>query len=100
MIASQNSAFAGFLPADAAHEIWGNGGIVAGVARANGRAVAHGDSYTAGGRWPFASGSSHADWFVGECIVENEDGTPQEIRRRLMKEKALFIPSLYLILSP
>ena len=37
MIASQNLAFAGFLPEADVKAIWGNGGIVCGTARPIGR---------------------------------------------------------------
>ena len=72
MLSAQSSSFAGFMPADDARQVWGNGGIVAGTARPIGRAVATndpGEGYVVSGRWPFASGSSHATWFAGECIV-------------------------------
>jgi indole-3-acetate monooxygenase len=72
MIAAQNQGFAGFFEKREIEEIWGHGGIMAGVARPIGRAIpvmepARG--YRVSGRWPFASGSSHADWFGGECLV-------------------------------
>ena len=83
MIASQNAAFSGYLAPEAAHAIWGSGAIVAGTARPIGRAVPAEGGYSASGRWPFASGSSHADYFAGECIafdngeqVRHPDGSP------------------------
>lgn len=72
MLAAQTAAFSGLLPEDAAREIYGDGGIVAGTARPIGRAIAVSEpsaGYIVSGRWPFASGSSHADWFMGECVV-------------------------------
>jgi indole-3-acetate monooxygenase len=72
MLAAQDCSFAGFLPKEDAIEIYGNGGIVAGTARPIGRAVATAtpeDGFVVSGRWPFASGSSHATWFAGECII-------------------------------
>lgn len=80
MIATQSNGFAGFLSDEAIEEVWGGGGIVAGTARPIGRAVpqADGEGYRVSGRWPFASGSSHADWFSAECIVYDGD----EPRRR------------------
>ncbi len=72
MIAQQNLAFAGFLGADDVRAIWGDGGIVAGTARPIGRAVwaeRPEPGYRVSGRWPFASGSSHATWFAAECVV-------------------------------
>jgi alkylation response protein AidB-like acyl-CoA dehydrogenase len=75
MIAAQNAAFAGFLPAGEARAIWGNGGIACGTARPIGRAVwnAARNGYDVSGRWPLASGSTHADWFAAECMVYDGD---------------------------
>jgi alkylation response protein AidB-like acyl-CoA dehydrogenase len=76
MIASQNAVLAGFLPDADAHEVLDNRTIVCGTARPIGRAVITNDpkpGYRVTGRWPFASGSSHADWFLGECTVYEGD---------------------------
>ena len=77
MLALQNSHYAGFLPEHEARTIWANGGNAAGTARAIGRAVAiegpDGPAYVVTGRWPFASGSSHATWFGGECVIYDGD---------------------------
>lgn len=74
MIAAQNAAFSGFAPRETAATVWGSGGIVAGVARPIGRAVPVPGGYRVTGRWPFASGSSHADYFLGECLLYDDDG--------------------------
>ncbi len=86
MLANQSTFFAGFLPPAQARLFWGEGAINCGVARPIGRAVpVEGGGYTVSGRWPFASGSSHADWFMGECLVyaggateplKDDDGNP------------------------
>lgn len=71
MIAAQCAAFAGFMPEPEARTIW-EGNVVAGTARPIGRAIATGTpepGYVVSGRWPIASGSSHAAWFAAECIV-------------------------------
>ncbi|MGK2966257.1 MAG: acyl-CoA dehydrogenase family protein [Tepidiformaceae bacterium] len=73
MIAQQNGGFAGFLPLERAREVWGNGQILCGTARPTGRAVKQGDGYVVTGRWPFASGSSHADWFGAESMLFDGD---------------------------
>jgi len=76
MLAAQSCGFAGFIPREEALTIWGNGGIVAGTARPVGRAVATrqpADGFIVSGRWPFASGSTHATWFAGECMVYGGD---------------------------
>jgi alkylation response protein AidB-like acyl-CoA dehydrogenase len=74
MIAAQNASFAGLLPAEEARRVWGDGGIVAGTVRPNGRFVstgAPGEGYLVSGRWPIASGSSHATWFVCEGVIHD-----------------------------
>lgn len=73
MIAQQNAGFAGFLPVERAKEVWGNRQIMCGTARPTGRAVKQGDGFVVTGRWPFASGSSHADWFGAECMLFDGD---------------------------
>ncbi len=75
MLANQTTFFAGFLPAEQSRLFWGGGAINCGVARPVGRAVpVEGGGYTVEGRWPFASGSSHADWFMGECMIYPDGG--------------------------
>ncbi|MGE3856706.1 MAG: acyl-CoA dehydrogenase family protein [Dehalococcoidia bacterium] len=76
MLAMQSNAFAGFMEERHALEVWGNGGIICGTARPIGRAVATSTpeaGYIVSGRWPFASGSSHADWFMAECMLYDGD---------------------------
>lgn len=77
MIANQNAAFAGMFSPEEARTIWGDRAIMCGTARPIGRAVASDGGYIVSGRWPFASGSSHASWFGGECTVYDGD----EVRR-------------------
>jgi indole-3-acetate monooxygenase len=92
MIAAQNCSFAGFIPKEDALTIWGNGGIAAGTARPIGRAVAVEGGYDVSGRWPFASGSSHATWFSAECKLYDGD----ELRRDgdgNERTKMLFVPA-------
>jgi len=73
MIAQQNAGFSGFLSEARAREVYGNGQVVCGTARPIGRAVKRGDGFVVTGRWPFASGSSHADWFGAECMLFDGD---------------------------
>ena len=92
MLAAQSCGFAGYMPKADSLSIWGNGGIVAGTARPIGRAVAVEGGFDVSGRWPFASGSSHATWFAGECKLY--DG--EELRRDAEgneRTKMLFIPA-------
>jgi alkylation response protein AidB-like acyl-CoA dehydrogenase len=73
MIGQQNAGFSGFLAPGPAREVYGNGQITCGTARPIGRAVKQGGGFVVTGRWPFASGSSHADWFGGECMLFDGD---------------------------
>ena len=76
MIAAQCAAFSAWLPEQEVRHIYGNGGIVAGTARPIGRAAATitpEQGFNVSGKWPIASGSSHATWFAAECIVYDGD---------------------------
>jgi alkylation response protein AidB-like acyl-CoA dehydrogenase len=64
------------LPRDGARAVYGDAGTVsAGAFRPDGVAVEVDDGYRISGRWPLASGSSHANWYVGGCVVLR-DGEP------------------------
>lgn len=69
MIAAQCMAMIGTLPDEHAREMCEGREVVAAVARPIGRAIPEGDGYRVSGRWPFASGSSHAGWLGGECTI-------------------------------
>jgi 3-hydroxy-9,10-secoandrosta-1,3,5(10)-triene-9,17-dione monooxygenase len=64
---------ASLLVAEGQDEVFGPGGTgdrggpprVCGVAAPSGTAVPDGDGFRVSGRWGFASGSLHSDWFVG-----------------------------------
>jgi alkylation response protein AidB-like acyl-CoA dehydrogenase len=92
MIAAQDCSFAGFLPKEEARTIWGNGGIAAGTARPIGRAVAVEGGYDVSGRWPFASGSTHATWFSAECKVYDGDQLRRDENGN-ERTKMLFVPA-------
>ena len=94
MLAMQSNAFAGFMEERHALEVWGNGGIIAGTARPVGRAIATSnpeEGYVVSGRWPFASGSSHADWFLAECMVYDGDAPRKEAHGNDVS-RMLFVP--------
>jgi alkylation response protein AidB-like acyl-CoA dehydrogenase len=95
MLAAQSTMFAGLLPEKDALEVFSNGGIVAGTARPIGRAVATrepSDGYLVSGRWPFASGSTHATWFMGECIVYDGEA-PRKDAKGDNVTRAVFVPA-------
>src|SRR5262249_22667054 len=78
VVSPPNATFAGFIDRTAASTIFGTRGIMAGVARPIGRAVPTAGGFTVSGRWPFASGSSHADWFAAECLRYDGGGDQPE----------------------
>ena len=76
MLAAQSGLFSGYVQPEYAREVFGYGQIGAGTARPIGRALAVDEpeaGYIVSGYWPFASGSSHADWFAAECVVYDGD---------------------------
>lgn len=94
MLAAQSTGFAGLMPEPEAREVFGNGGIIAGTARPIGRAVAVSaptPGYVVSGRWPFASGSSHATWFLGECVVYDGE-QPRTDGEGNTVTRAVFVP--------
>lgn len=75
----------GYLPSDAAREIYGSDPTVrtAGALRPSGNAIAVDGGYRVTGRWQLGSGCQHSQWLVGGCRIMdgNEprlrpDGTP------------------------
>jgi indole-3-acetate monooxygenase len=84
-IGGEYGAFGGYLPADAAREIYGSDPLVrtAGAFRPFGEAVVANGGYRVTGRWPLGSGCQHSAWIVGGCrIIDGDrprlgpDGTP------------------------
>lgn len=94
MLAQQSAMFAQYLGDEDCATIWGGGGIIAGTARPIGRAVwteSPEPGYLVSGRWPFASGSSHATWFMGECVVYDGD-VPRKDAEGNNVTRAMFVP--------
>ncbi len=74
MISGCYSTFAGLLPSEGAHEIYGPANAIsAGAFGAAGTARRVEGGYQVGGRWRLGSGSSHATWFLGGCVVTEGD---------------------------
>jgi len=84
-IGGEYGAFGGYLPANAAREIYGSDPrvITGGAFRPFGQAVVMDGGYRVTGRWPLGSGCQHCAWIVGGCrILDGDqphlraDGTP------------------------
>ena len=81
MIGVENLGFASaFLQPDVAEEVIAKHpeAIFCGALNPQGRARRVDGGVRVSGRWPFASGCLHADWFWGQCVLE-EDGKPREM---------------------
>ncbi len=70
MIGGCYATFGGLLPLEGASSIYGDPATIsAGAFRPDGMAVEVDGGFRITGRWPLASGSSHANWYVGGCVV-------------------------------
>jgi len=78
MIGSDGGYATSFLHADVARDMYPSLDLpTALVALPGGRAMRTGDGYDVSGRWAFASGSTHCQWFFLNCLVPEGD----DIRR-------------------
>lgn len=84
-IGGEYGIFGGYLPDDAAREIYGSDPLVrtAGAFRPFGNAVVLDGGFRVTGRWPLGSGCQRSNWIVGGCrILDGDqprlrsDGTP------------------------
>jgi indole-3-acetate monooxygenase len=84
MIGAQWGWFSAFLAPGAGEELYGPPDAVgAGALKPGGRAVPVEGGYRVSGRWPFASGCTHATTLHGSCLVTRSDdanGTDPEVR--------------------
>ncbi|WP_125264521.1 acyl-CoA dehydrogenase family protein [Streptomyces alboflavus] len=82
-IAMTTSLLAAYLPADGAAEIFGDPrSIAAGVWAPRGTARLVDGGVVVSGRWSFASGIRHADYFFGGCLVDDGRGEKGGARAR------------------
>lgn len=74
----------GLLPSETIDEIYGAGPdvILAGVFNPTGVATLVDGGYRVSGRWSFASGCQHADWFMAHCLVD--DGREPPLRMMVL----------------
>lgn len=64
---------AAYLPPAGAREVFGADELTAAAITPRGRAIPVPGGYRVSGRWPLASGSHHAAWFAGNCLVFDGD---------------------------
>ena len=84
MIQTDSGQYSGLLDQSVARQIYSDPDMTtSNVIRAAGRAQKVDGGYLVNGRWPFASGCLHTDWFAGGChifdgvrVVLDEQGQP------------------------
>jgi alkylation response protein AidB-like acyl-CoA dehydrogenase len=77
MIGTANNATAGYLPEAGAREVYADPDAPsAGIAAPAGTAVPVDGGLRVNGRWPFASGITHAEWVWAGCVV-TDGGQPR-----------------------
>jgi alkylation response protein AidB-like acyl-CoA dehydrogenase len=93
-IGGEYGVFGGYLPPDAAREIYGSDPLVitGGAFRPTGKAVAVDGGYRATGRWPLGSGCQHSAWIVGGCRIFDAD-QPRIEANGMPVTRLLFFPS-------
>lgn len=90
-----STAFLAWLDPAVASELWArrSDAVVASVFAPTGQAVPDGEGgFTVGGRWAFASGAPHADWFVNGVVVIEGDG-PKVLESGRPDWRFAFVPA-------
>lgn len=84
MIGSSAPVILGMLPPATFDAVYANGPdvVLAGAFNPTGVATPVDGGFRATGRWSFASGCQHADWFVAHCFVD--DGRTPPVRMMVM----------------
>ena len=83
---------AAYLKPDVARAIFGDSRAVAASGPSFGKAVAVDGGYRVSGAWAFASGSKHASWLAGHCLVQEADGSPRLGDDGTPFERTMFFP--------
>jgi indole-3-acetate monooxygenase len=92
-IGGEYGVFGGYLPAEAAREIYGDENArTAGAFRPAGEATVVDGGYRVTGRWPLGSGCQHSTWIVGGCRVL-EGGQPRLAADGAPLARILFFPA-------
>jgi indole-3-acetate monooxygenase len=94
MIGSGGAGFSAWLEPDVALDLFGTDAdiVAASVFAPTGRALPSGDGqFAVEGRWPFASGCRHADWFLNGVFVFDGDA-PRMIADRGPDWRLAYLP--------
>jgi alkylation response protein AidB-like acyl-CoA dehydrogenase len=87
-----------YLKPEVARDVFGDPRAAVASGPNFGTAIAVEGGYRVSGTWPFASGSKHAIWLAGHCLVQEADGRPRlypdgkpfERTMFFLKDKATF----------
>jgi indole-3-acetate monooxygenase len=93
------SMVSAYLAPEAAHEIFGDGGVLAWGPPESARAVAVDGGYRVTGRFNFASGSRHATWLGAHAPVVAADGTPLRSEGGGVQVRTLLFPASAAVLE-
>ena len=93
MIGGCYATFGGLLSPEGAAEIFGDPSTIsAGAFRPEGTAIEVDGGYRVTGRWSLGSGASHANWFIGGCVVMR-DGKPVQTASGAPLMREVFMPA-------
>ncbi len=93
-VAVGTGALAAFLPEEGARQVYAGASPVTGGSFApRGRAEAVDGGYRVSGCWGFGSGSTHADWLCGACVVVGADGGPVTLDDGRPDARLMFFPA-------
>src|SRR5215469_18629453 len=93
MIGTDGGYTTAFVDQGVAREMYPDVDMVTAITFAPpGRAVKTRDGFTVNGRWPFASGCQHANWFIGHFAVFDGD-SPRLDRDGLPETRFGFLPA-------
>ncbi len=93
-LVGNTSVFLAWLDPAVAHAVTAGGDdvVVAGSMAPTGTGRITADGYRLTGRWPFVSGSRHADWYMGGFVVLGGDGPVPSPRGGPQMRTAFFRP--------
>ena len=94
-VAVGTNALAAYLPVDGAQKIFARPSTITGGSfNPTGRATMAADgALRLSGRWGFGSGSSHADWLAGACLLVGDDGEPLTNEDGRPEARLVFFPA-------
>ncbi|MFJ6199323.1 acyl-CoA dehydrogenase family protein [Micromonospora sp. NPDC092111] len=108
MIGAETPHLLALLPRERFDKLYADGPdvVVAGGFAPQGRAEPADGGYRVNGRWAFASGSRHADWIFGNCLLTvdgqplpGEDGRPPATRSMLFPASRVTVLDTWQVLG-